>query len=301
MTRTRILGSILFLMASTGTMIACDEVAELAGVDSVSECQDKCDDYRFFECYDAARHAGCYDDCASASEDDIDKYVNCGSAVKCDLECSVNIEGRSEGVPAADRVDTGRTPTQTQNPSNCQSACSAMVADMCVPSDCATYCSDSDAAFAIVYCNNVRSGCDFPAECTGGSSASPADQCKAGCQQMQFFDCLSAAEGIACNQQCDQVDDATATLFASCTQSAGICDRACYSALDPNVSTADVEGCKDACDSQSRFDCIDAATQGTCRNKCDSASDNAIENFKACSQGICDENDGCYSSFAASN
>lgn len=276
----------------------CDTEAArtLAGKATVTSCQESCDKQRFFDCYDAAQHGGCYDDCASADNASIDKFNGCVDNTICDAECSVHIEGRSADVPAEERVDTGRTPQQSS--SNCDTACAAMVADMCVPEDCSQLCSDTDFAFTIVYCNNVRNGCEFPAECTG--EVAPVDACKDGCQQMQFFDCLGAADAIKCNQACDTVDDSTRTLFADCVDGSGTCDAACYTALDPSGPSADVAGCQDACDKLAFFDCVDGSTQSACRNLCMTASRSSAENLKSCSEGLC-EDSSCYDTFVAEN
>lgn len=272
---------------------------DLASSALVSTCQDSCDKQRFFDCYVAAEHAQCYDDCASADEASIDKFNGCVKTTTCDAACSVHIQGKSNQVSDDDRVDTGRTPTT--NASSCEMACAAMVADMCVPPSCSQACADSDLAFQVVYCDQVRSGCDFPPAC--GGEASPQDACKEGCQQMQFFDCITASDAIACNQSCtaSATTDEARTLFADCVEAAGTCDVACYKALDPNFQPgADVEGCQQSCDQMSFFDCIDAGTLSSCRQLCTSATSTSVESFKSCNQSGCQDS-SCYDAFVAAN
>lgn len=270
--------------------------ADLASTVKVEECQDSCDTQRFFDCYDAQQHAGCYDDCASASKDDVDKFVGCvRNADFCDAACSTNIEGRSADVPAEDRVDTGREPEPQA--SNCESACQAMAAEMCIPGDCSPLCAESeDFRFAAVYCNSVRQGCDFPEECTG--EMSPEDACLAGCDNLAFFDCIESSDQTACRQACATADDSTRENFAACTQ--GICeDGSCLDTLNLSAS-ADVGGCQSACDDLSFFDCIDAGTLSACRSTCETATPESVETFKSCTMGIC-EDDACYTQLVSAN
>ena len=280
--------------------VACssDGVGKLASAAKVSDCQEECDTQRFFDCYDAAQHAGCYDDCASATSGDIDKFVGCVEAADfCDVECSTNIEGRSDEVPEEDRVVTEREPEPEAD--SCQTACAAMAADMCIPEDCSPLCAeDAEVRFAIVYCNSVREGCEFPEECSGKTSS--ADACAQGCDQLQFFDCLSAGDAAACRNECAATDEATQTNFASCVQSSGTCDGDCYTIINPDGPSADVAGCQSACDDLSFFDCVDAQGLSDCRTTCETASRESVETFKSCAEVIC-EDDSCYQQLLSAN
>lgn len=271
----------------------------LADQSLVARCQDSCDKQRFFDCYDAQAHAQCYDDCASADASSINKFNGCVENTTCDAQCSVHVQGKSSQVPDEDRVDTGREPEP--NASSCEMACASMVEDMCVPSNCSQACTDADLAFQIVYCDQVRNGCDFPPAC--GGEVSPTEACKEGCQEMQFHDCLTASEAISCNQRCTDsaTTDETRTLFVDCVDGASICDASCYKALDPDFEPgADVAGCQDACDRMNFFDCIDSTTLSSCRQLCSSATNASVESFKSCNQNVC-EDTSCYDSFVAAN
>lgn len=282
---------------SAGLAAGClGGTSDLANAVKVDECQDTCDTQRFFDCYDAQLHAGCYDDCSAASQDDIDKFVGCvRNADFCDVACSTNIEGRAAEVPEDERVDTGREPEPPA--SNCQTACQAMAADMCIPQDCSPLCTDSEVAFAVVYCNSVRDGCDFPAECTG--EMSPEDACLAGCDQLAFFDCIDAGDQTACRTACGTADDTARENFSACANN-GICDGGeCLDNLGLSAG-ADVSGCQDACDNLEFFDCIDAAGLSNCRTVCETATPSSVETFKSCAEGLC-EDDSCYQQLLTAN
>ncbi len=285
-----------------GLVAACDGGGgggkNLASKAEVGGCQDSCDTQRFFDCYDASLQAGCYDDCSAASSDDINKFVGCvRGADFCDIECSTNIQGRSADIEPDERVDTGRDPVAPA--SSCQTACAAMAADMCIEADCSPLCADSEFSFAATYCNSVRNGCDFPAECTGGSSTTNSGNgaegaCLSGCDSLAFFDCASSSEQTACRTACGSADDTTRNNFSACA-SADICDASCLDILgvEQTGPTADVAGCRDTCDNLEFFDCLDAQGLSDCRGLCATATADSIETFKSCGEGLCDD-DSCY-------
>ena len=281
-------------------LFGCTETLGIAGEDAVEECQDTCDQQRFFDCYDANEHAGCYNDCSAASADDIEVFVACVDNTTCDAACSTSIEGRAAEVPEEDRVDTGQQPVP--GPTACQSACQAMAADMCIPEDCSPLCADEEVRFQVVYCNTVRNGCDFPAECTGGTTEGGGGgggggggdaACKNGCDQLQLFSCISAGDLATCRNACSTADQATRDTFATCAQSDPGCTQDCYSVLVPEGPSADVSGCQEGCDNLEFFGCLDAQGLSDCRSTCQIADRDAVETFKSCAEGTCDD-DSCY-------
>ncbi len=296
-----------------------------ASAAEVSTCQEACDKQRFFDCYDAAQHGQCYDDCGAASSDDINKFDGCVENTICDAECAVFIEGKAAEVDEEDVVVTDKDPEPPA--SSCEAACDDLVGAMCFPSEdialCKAACAtDAETRFAIVYCNSTRTGCQFPDECTGeigggsnnvvidnngvnpNNGTSGDNGCSAGCDQLQFFDCIDASTSVACRNNCASADATTQQNFASCVQSSsGVCDEGCYTVLDPTFmggGSANVSGCNMACDDMAFFDCIDAQTQSDCRTLCSTASASSVDTFIACNNDICDD-DSCYTVFVNAN
>jgi hypothetical protein len=132
----------------------------------------------------------------------------------------------------------------------------------------------------------------LPAECEMQTQVDPAADCKEACDSLSFFSCINGQDQAACRSSCSTVDEETRDSFTACA-SAGVCESdECYRLLDPSGS-ADVEGCRRACNDMSLFDCITAAELTDCRNICAGAAPEVIETFKACAMGIC-EDASCY-------
>lgn len=250
---------------------------------AINECKQACDQQKFFDCYDAAMHAGCYQDCDGASESGIELFVGCVTNDICDVECAINIQ------PA--------TPPPVTTVDDCETACNTLVTEQCIPPlDCAAQCagaSDEEKAF-LDYCESTRTGCEFVEACQfeEPEPPTPQEECTASCERLGFFQCITGTDVAACTTTCATLDDQTASSFNSCV-SAGICqDDSCYALISEGGGSANVAGCKEACDDMAFFDCIDAGTLSTCRTTCDSASKDAVDSFIACNEGIC-EDDSC--------
>ncbi|MEM9189741.1 MAG: hypothetical protein AAGF12_11230 [Myxococcota bacterium] len=253
----------------------------------IQDCKEACNQLKFFDCNDAVDHATCFAGCDAASSNSIEVFSACVRNDICDASCSLNIQPSAGGEPIP-------------NGSGCVDLCGQFLAEGCAPgisvAECGEVCR-TDAA-VVDYCLGRRSGCTLPAECVEQVSApDPADDCRAGCEQLGFFDCITPTDVAACSTACGSAAPATLDQFVSCT-SAGICqDDSCFRILGGSAS-ADVPGCQMACDNLQFFDCIDAVTLSECRNRCTTASAAAVDSFKACTQGLCSD-DSCYRAFAA--
>jgi hypothetical protein len=249
-----------------------------ASAEDIQRCHDSCDQQKFFDCYDASLHATCYASCGEASSSQIATFVGCVENSVCDAECALEIQ--PEAPPSGDE---------------CVSACEAYVASGCeLPIDCDTGCAALDPAERIgaLYCLSQREGCELPEECAaygGGSGADPVAECKGACDDLAFFECIQASDQANCRDLCGTVEEDTRDDFTACVAAAGICeDDSCYELLSGEGASADVAGCQRACDDLQFFDCIDAATQSICRDKCTESSADAVEAFKACADLTCD-------------
>lgn len=251
-----------------------------ASADEIRRCHDACDQQKFFDCYDASLHATCYASCEEASGSQIGVFVGCVENSVCDAECALEIQ--PETPPSGDE---------------CVTACEAFVASGCeLPIDCAAGCAalDPQERIGAVYCLSQRDGCELPEECAayGDSGPDPDDpvaECEAGCDDLAFFDCIQASDQASCRDLCGTVDEDTRDDFTACVSAAGVCeDDSCYVLISGEGASADVAGCQDACDELQFFDCIDAATQSVCRDKCTESSADAVEDFKACADLSCD-------------
>lgn len=251
----------------------------------IDECKGACNQQKFFDCYDAAAHANCFQDCEQSSTSDIETFVNCVGVEICDPECANHIE------PPA--------PPPEPSASDCEAACDGLIADQCIPQiDCATECGQlsSDDKNFIVYCADNRNGCEFPEACQfEGEETTPQEECAAGCETMGTFDCIQATDVSECTTICQGLEDAAATSFATCVRADGICqDDSCYQQINEGGGSADVAGCKDACNDMAFFDCLDATGQSECRSACESAEKSDVDDFKACVDGGICEDSTCY-------
>lgn len=251
----------------------------------VNECKAACNQQKFFNCYDAPQHAACFRDCEQADQSGIELFVNCVGVEICDSDCATNIAPPDpEPEPTSD---------------DCASACGEIVAEQCIPPvDCGAACAGASAEEKsfFAYCAANRSGCDFPEACEfeGGVEVTPQDECVASCESLGFFDCITGPDVAACSTTCSSLDDPTASSFNSCVQSEGICsDDSCYQLISEGGASADVSGCRQACDDLQFFECVDASEHSQCRTVCETASADAVETFKSCTMGLCDDN-SCY-------
>ncbi len=249
----------------------------------IADCRDSCNQLKFFDCNDALDHAACFQNCDAASTPQIELFTACVGADICDPACSTHI--RPPAPPPRPPAD------------QCTPQCQTYLGEGCMPdvppAACAQLCAE-DAALA-TYCLQNRSGCALPAGCMA-EPPDPADDCRQGCESQARFNCITPTDAAECATRCATADQTTLASFMSCT-SAGICqDDQCYRILNPTGGSADVPGCRQACDDLAFFDCVNPATQATCRDLCAEASAPAVDNFKACAQGVCD-GDACWRLF----
>lgn len=257
-----------------------------ASQSEIADCRESCNQLKFFDCNDALDHATCFANCDVADSDAVALFTACVSADICDPQCSVHIQPRPSG-PAP----------MTVSGDGCVDSCQAFVADGCVPgasgAECAQVCAEEPALAN--YCLGGRTGCDLPAGCNV-QPPTPAEECMEGCQTLGFFNCITATDASDCVTLCGSSDAATVDRFSACAAS-GLCeDDSCYRILNTSGGSADVAGCRSACDQMGFFDCLDAATLSECRNHCADASADAVNNFKACAMGTCDD-DSCWTVF----
>jgi hypothetical protein len=240
-----------------------------------------------FCCNDATDHATCFANCEGATGSQIDLFTSCVTVSTCDPACSPHIAPKQTNPPP----NTG---------SDCPAACGRLVSDGCLDAQmgaaCNQVCTQATAAeiSVLLSCESRRSGCDLPAECAAMlDGVSAANQCKASCDKLAIFGCIGGTDSGRCQQLCDKADAGLQQRFISCAN-AGICkDDSCFKLLDPNGASADVSGCREACDDMKFFSCLSASEHTECRSTCAKASADAIETFKSCVTGVCKDT-SCY-------
>lgn len=292
-THDRVRAGVIFACALATA--ACASPSEMppggALPSEVSDCKAACNQLKFFECNDALDHAACFASCDAASSSQIEVFANCVAVDICDADCAMNLQ---QAAP----------PVETPPPaSDCASLCSSFITEGCVPGTtdpgvCPEVCAESGALVA--YCLTDRTGCTLTDECSAQvGPPDPAEECRDACQQLGVFSCITAADVSTCSTACGTASESAIASFTACA-SAGICtDDTCFRGLTGGGASADVPGCRMACDQLAFFDCIDAATQSECRSVCAEASAEAVDTFKACTMGICDDG-SCYDVLAAS-
>jgi hypothetical protein len=274
----------------------------LGGGDDVSafdleRCRNACNQQQFFDCYDAAEHAQCFDHCDEADLGQIDRFAACVGNDLCDAECAIHI------VPDAVTPAPG---TPGPAPSGCQDLCLDYLNDGCAPgftaADCLVACDEASAL--VVGCLDDRVDCTLPPACQdafGGPADGPVTDCQDNCERMGFFDCITPLDAVTCSDLCAEAPASLVDQFNTCNDAAGICqDDSCYTLLNPSGGSADVSGCQAACDQMAFFDCLTPGQQSSCRAECTSASAGSVEDFKACAQGLCDD-DTCFVLLQAAN
>jgi hypothetical protein len=246
-----------------------EKVEVKATEQQVKSCKESCDKQRFFNCYDAAAHAECYNDCAVAAGSQIDIFVGCVQTTSCDMACNVHIK-----------------PTVTKDDSSvCREACQAFGNDGCLDAEeCSAACDlmSADARLGLIDCLTRRNGCELSEDCKQSSAPDPVEDCRGACDHMRFFGCLSAEDQAQCRNLCGTVDETTRNNFSACAMNSICKSDSCYQTLNPQGASPDVAGCQDACDQMKYLDCLYAEYLAGCRAKCSSASAEAILTFKGC-------------------
>jgi hypothetical protein len=263
---------------------AKDAADKLGTAEQISACKKSCDKQRFFDCYDAAEQAGCYNDCSTAEGSKIEIFNACVSNAICDKACNVNIQPKSSAPQTQAKSDPPK-----DDPASCQAACTAYANDGCPgASACAEACSKATAKdrFGLMYCLESRNKCEVTEECksliASAVGPDPVAACQAGCDAMKLFSCIAPADQATCRDLCTKVDATKRDAFTACAGS-GVCrDDACYKQLNPAGGSGDVSGCQAACDQMKTLSCIDADTHAACRTQCTTASSASIGTFKGC-------------------
>ncbi|MCH9681414.1 MAG: hypothetical protein K0V04_08275 [Deltaproteobacteria bacterium] len=145
--------------------------------------------------------------------------------------------------------------------------------------------------------NNGDNGADDTA---GGGGNPPSDQqvldCRAACDQLQFFSCISADEHQSCYDLCSERDADAVAVFDSCvSNTTPSCDEAvpCYENLVDAPSADDGEPpeatCVDACEEWLGAGCEALDEVPSCQAFCDSLSDALQQVVVECIEG----RDGC--------
>lgn len=125
-------------------------------------------------------------------------------------------------------------------------------------------------------------------------------QCRDGCDDINFFNCVEADVVKACNDQCAVQPIPLVEDFADCTDGAGGCSSAnCLSIIGVQAGTApssdfDVSRCKDACNDVKS--CSTREQTSDCLSRCETESSQSINAFASCVNIIdsCEENTQCY-------
>lgn len=275
------------------TTIGC-EVDQTFSPDAtdVEDCLSACDQQRFFDCYEAADHAQCRNDCENAT--DVSAVRTFSACVRnadfCDAECSTHLEPTDNNPPPAE--------------DNCVSACQAFVDDGCLRGTeldgipCSSLCGalGTEQRFAVDYCANRRNVCELPDGCADtfdidGSGDGRLEDCQDACSDLEFFGCISGTEQATCRDLCGTVSESIRDSFSACDDDPS-CSADCYSVINPDGPAPDVGGCRSGCDMMMTFNCLTPAEHSECRSACALAERDPIETFKRCSNpasgGICD-------------
>lgn len=266
----------------------------------LGRCREACNKLKFFDCNTATEQAACYQSCDAASSDQIDLFEACVDASTCDPACSTNI--RPESPPPVTSAE------------GCIPLCESYLGDGCVPelstADCAAFCADPDTQLALTYCIERRVGCALPEGCItieddvvvtppdpeADPGADAFEACVEGCERLGALGCISPVDTAECSALCETADSSTQDRLVTCADAAtcfGPMDDTCYQLINPAGGSPDVAGCRAACDHLSTFECIDSFDLSTCREICAERSRAAVETFKSCSEGIC-EDDSCF-------
>jgi hypothetical protein len=217
----------------------------------VQQCHDACDEMKLFSCNTALDHATCYADCQQATPDQLDEFNGCvhASGANCDPGCSTQIQPKPSPSGGAANGTAGGSSAGDANPSG---------------------------------------GSGGP-PANPANSVDPAAPCKEECQQLSFFQCISAAEQATCEGLCDAPSGSARDAFVSCATAKGSasCDGLdCYQTFNPNApkgaTPKEVSDCTSACDDAVFFTCIDATDQAHCRAQCTSEPRSAVQTYAAC-------------------
>lgn len=176
------------------------------------------------------------DPCAAAC----DQLGTCfGDASR--LECMSLCAGDADMVLACDARRSACTyPPECTTTSSlqrgCEAQCMAIAAEECIAPfeerECIAACSDRTEARIMRFnaCDSSTCETDYCFPILVPLEPDNVGDCRDGCDTMQTFDCIDAAELTLCRETCGRVTFDAAETFASCTR--GICmDDSCLTQL----------------------------------------------------------------------
>lgn len=289
---------LLAIVAASGCV--SEETLSAPNESQLGRCRQACNSLKFFDCNTATEQAACYQSCDAATNDQIELFGACVDSSTCDPECSTNI--RPENPPPIPSA------------AGCIPLCQSYFDDGCVPelsaAECPAFCADPDTQLALTYCIERRVGCALPEGCLaieddvvvtppGGDPIDPVDpseECMDACDRLGSLGCISPADTADCAARCETADSSTQDQLVTCADAAtcfGPMDDTCYQIINPAGGSPDVAGCRVGCDRLSTFECIDSFDLSSCREICAERSRDAVETFKSCSGGLCDD-DSCF-------
>ncbi len=213
----------------------------VASAQEISDCQNGCDQMKFFGCNSSTEQASCYSECNGATETQINLFVNCAHSAICDPTCRNDIAPPDPPAPTA------------VSSSDCASACTKAIACNFVPvgeqAACETACTQNAYQYQIDCVNNnacdaIQTACGFGSPSSGqapGQDAGPAPDldagntetplCQQSCQILLAVMCIDAPTQSACNALCASSSESQDQTFDQCVQVSAPAPGSCTAAM----------------------------------------------------------------------
>ncbi len=154
---------------------------------------------------------------------------------------------------------------------------------------------------------------------TTGATTEQISSCRASCDKMKRFDCLTAQEQSDCYAECSAATPTQIESFNGCAN-ASLCDPACRTSIGGQTGgssgssgtsgtsgtsgssgTVDLTSCNYSCDQLSFFECPNGeSTAKACKARCAAASSAQRNAFNECifeAGSDCPVLEACWSSF----